>query len=125
MGPIRVLLVDDEAEFRTVMRAALDNDDRFHVVDEAANGHQAIALAAFHQPDVVLLDLMMPELDGLQAAAKIREEASDALIVMLSSRESRAAEKVAVASGVDLFVEKHDVAGVADRLIDLVQAHRP
>lgn len=124
MGAIRVLLADDEAEFRAVMRSSLEDDDRFDVVDEAANGQQAIALAALHQPDVVLLDLMMPEVDGLQAAVKIREEAPDALIVMLSSRESRAAERIAVASGAHVFIEKHDMAGVADRLTDLVQAHR-
>lgn len=124
MGPIRVLLVDDEAEFRTVMRSTLDNDERFEVVDEAANGHQGIALAAFHQPDVVLLDLMMPELDGLQAAVKIRKEAPAALIAMLSSREARAAAVVSAESGAHVFIEKHDMAGVADQLIDLVQAHR-
>lgn len=124
MGPIRVLLVDDEAEFRTVMRAALDDDGRFQVVDEAADGHQAVALAAFHQPDLVLLDLMMPELDGLQAAAKIREEAPAALIVMLSSRESRTAAAPAVESGAHAFIEKHEMAGAPDRLIDLLQAHR-
>lgn len=125
MGPIRVLLVDDEGEFRTVMRVALEEDGRFQVVDEAADGHQAVALATFHQPDVVLLDLMMPELDGLQAAAKIREEAPDALIVMLSSREPRAAAVPAVESGAHAFIEKHELAGAPDRLVDLLQAHRP
>ncbi|HUR17776.1 MAG TPA: response regulator [Acidimicrobiales bacterium] len=124
MGPIRVLLVDDEVEFRAVMRSSLEGDDRFEVVDEAADGHQAIALATLHQPDVVLLDLMMPELDGLAAATSIREEAPNSLIAMLSSREAWAARRAAVSAGADVFIEKHDIAAVADQLVDLVNANR-
>ena len=124
MGSIRVLLVDDEAEFRAVMRSSFDSDDRFDVVDEAADGHQAIALAAYHQPDGVLLDLMMPEMDGLAAATRIRKEAPEALIAMLSSREARAAQRPAVTAGADVFIEKHDIAGVADQIFDLVETRR-
>lgn len=116
------LIVDDEPNIRRMVGALLASEG-FEVRD-APEGALALERARESEPDVVLLDLMMPELDGLQAAVKIREEAPDALIVMLSSRESRAAANVAVSSGAHLFIEKHDVAGVADRLIDLVQAHR-
>ncbi|MEO7836256.1 MAG: response regulator transcription factor, partial [Acidimicrobiales bacterium] len=85
--------MDDEPTFRAVLRATLGDDERFEVVDEGSNGHQAVALANLHQPDVVVLDLMMPELDGVSAAAQVRAEAPSALLVMLSSREARAAEQ--------------------------------
>lgn len=124
MGAIRVLLVDEEAEFRSVMRSFLGDDDRFEIVDEAADGHQAVGLAALHQPDVVLLDLMMPEMDGLTAAAKIRQEAPNAWIVMLSSRDARAAERPAFAAGADMFIEKHDMSRVAERLVELLETTR-
>lgn len=124
MSPIRVLLVDEDAGFRSVMRSILGSDDRFEIVDEAADGHQAVALATLHQPDVVLLDLMMPEMDGLTAAAKIRQEAPSASIALLSSREARAAERPALDAGADVFIEKHDMGQVGDRLAQLLESAR-
>lgn len=123
MGAITVLLVDDEPEFRALLRGTLDDDERFEVIDEASDGHQAVALVTFHQPDVVLLDLMMPELDGVAASAMIRKEAPDALIAMLSSLDARAAERAAVEAGAHLFIEKERLAEVPDLLADLVSAH--
>ena len=122
MGPFRVLLVDDDQEFRTVLRATLDSDSRFDVVDEATDGQQALALATFHQPDVVVMDLMMPELDGLVAAPLIRKEAPKSIIAMLSSREARAAEQISLGAGVDLFIEKQSLPMVPDLLADFIQA---
>lgn len=121
---MRVLVVDDDHDFRAVLRATLDRDDRFEVIDEAADGNQAIALASLHQPDVVVLDLMMPELDGLAAASIIRDQTPSALIVMLSSREARTAERPAVAAGADLLIDKQRTAEVPDLIATLFDAHR-
>jgi len=65
---VRVLIVDDEKPARDRLRQLLDDEGKYDVVGEAANGHDAIALSAEHKPDVVLLDIRMPGLDGIETA---------------------------------------------------------
>ncbi|MDH2425924.1 response regulator transcription factor [Sphaerisporangium sp. TRM90804] len=68
---VRVLLADDEPLFRATVRRLLDATPGFTVVAEAGTGHEAVALAAQHRPDVVLMDVRMPELDGITATARL------------------------------------------------------
>jgi DNA-binding NarL/FixJ family response regulator len=68
---IRVLLVDDQALIRAGFRALLDAEDDFEVVAEGGDGEQAVALALEHRPDVVLIDIQMPVLDGVEATRRI------------------------------------------------------
>jgi YesN/AraC family two-component response regulator len=69
---IRVLLADDEAMIRAGLTAVLATDPGITVVAEAGDGRQAVELTHAHQPDVVLMDIRMPVLDGLDAAAELR-----------------------------------------------------
>ncbi|MEW9549663.1 response regulator [Nonomuraea sp. NPDC050783] len=82
---IRILLADDEAMMRAGLRAILASDPDLDVVAEAGDGRQAVDLAISHHPDVALLDIRMPRLDGLAAAAEIRRAAPGTAVVMLTT----------------------------------------
>ncbi|MEO3797578.1 response regulator transcription factor [Nonomuraea sp. B10E15] len=82
---IRILLADDEAMIRAGVRAILASDPSLEVVAEAADGRQAVDLAISHRPDVALLDIRMPRLDGLSAAAELRRAAPGVAVVMLTT----------------------------------------
>ncbi|WP_433513597.1 response regulator [Nonomuraea sp. CA-143628] len=82
---IKVLLADDEVLVRVGVRAILGAAPDIEVVAEAGNGREALELARTHRPDVALLDIRMPLLDGLSAAAELRRAAPDVAVVMLTT----------------------------------------
>ena len=81
---IRVVLADDHAVLREALRALIDSEPDLEVVGEAGTGQEAIAVARVQRPDVVLMDLVMPELDGLTATHILSEELPDVRVVILS-----------------------------------------
>jgi two-component system, NarL family, response regulator LiaR len=83
--PIRILLVDDHAVVRQGLRMFLGLDPDFEIVGEAANGAKALDLARQLQPDVVLMDLLMPVMDGIAATEAIRRELPDTEVIALTS----------------------------------------
>ena len=105
-APIRVVIADDTRDMRLLLSLALELAGGFEVVGEAANGEEAIAQAAAHRPDVVLLDLAMPVVDGLQALPEIRTRAPDALVVVLSGFGADAMGEEAVRLGAATYVQK-------------------
>ncbi len=88
MSPIRVLLVDDHALVRAGMRALLNNMQGVDVVAEAVDGHHALEAIKTHSPDLVLMDISMPNLNGLEATAQATREFPDTRIVVLSAHSS-------------------------------------
>ena len=111
---LRVVVVDDEADVRGLVRFLLQQTDGFEVVGEAANGREAIDLAAAERPDVVLLDLRMPVMDGAEAIPQIREQSPDTRIVVFT------ADPAAEVEGVDAQVIKG--ASMAEVLSSLAEA---
>ncbi|MBD3941490.1 response regulator transcription factor [Microbacterium sp. NEAU-LLC] len=84
-GPIRVLIADDQALIRIGFRMVLEAEDDLVVVGEAADGEQAADLAARLRPDVVLMDVRMPVLDGIAATAQLARVAPDARVLVLTT----------------------------------------
>lgn len=85
MTPVRVLLVDDQAMFREGLRTLFSVQPDLAVVGEAANGEEAVELAARVRPDVVLMDLRMPVLDGVSATRRITESCPDCRVIVLTT----------------------------------------
>src|SRR3990172_10023903 len=86
-SPVRVLLADDHAVLRSGLRLLLSTQDDFEVVGEAGSGIEALELAASQQPDLILLDLSMPGLGGLEALPSLRRRAPRARILILTMHE--------------------------------------
>ena len=84
---IRLLIADDHPLFRQGLRAMLDSNDRYEVIGEAADGDQAVSWALELRPDVVLMDLRMPGLNGIDATRKILEENPDVGVLVLTMFE--------------------------------------
>lgn len=101
---VKTLVVDDSALQRTIVSEALD--DRFEVVAEAENGKDAIRAFASESPDFVTMDIMMPEMNGIDATAAIKDRAPGTPVVMVTSVEQREKMKEAVRAGADDYVTK-------------------
>ena len=104
----RVLIVDDQAAFRSAARLVVDLSDGFEVVGEAETGEDAVSLAAELQPDLVLMDVNLPGIDGLEATRRIVASGSDTRILVLSTYSRSEYEDAATAAGAVAFVSKDD-----------------
>jgi DNA-binding NarL/FixJ family response regulator len=102
----RVLLCDDLQQIRLLLRTEMSLEPDIEVVGEAADGAEAIRLAGESQPDVVILDVTMPVMDGLEALPRIREVAPGARVIVLSAHGTEEMGARAEAAGASLYLEK-------------------
>jgi DNA-binding NarL/FixJ family response regulator len=123
--PAGVLIVDDAPTVRRLVSVALDAVDEFEVVGEAGDGVRAVEEVKRNRPDVVVLDLSMPRMGGLEALPLIREASPSSTVVVFSAFETSDTRELALQRGAAACIEK-DAGPVelVDRLIDLVERER-
>ena len=108
---IRVLVADDHPIVRGGIVALLESADDLSVVGEASTGLQAVELALEHEPDIVLMDLQMPELSGAEATARILEQRPGIRVIVLTTYESDSAILQAIEAGASGYLLKAAPAG--------------
>jgi protein-histidine pros-kinase len=121
-----LVLIDDAADLRLLVRVALERDRRFHVVAEGGTGRAAIDLARRHRPKLLLLDVSMPEMDGLTALPLIREASPETQVVMFSGFHALGLAPAAMELGAVGYIDKSlPIVQLAERLADLVGLDEP
>jgi DNA-binding NarL/FixJ family response regulator len=105
-GPISVYLVDDVPEMRELIRFGMEDDPTFEVVGEAGDGRSALEGIAATHPAAVLLDLSMPDMNGLEAILEIRKSDPDVAIIVLSGFSADRMAPPTLERGADRYVEK-------------------
>ena len=118
---IRVLTVDDHALIRDGVAALIANQKDMRLVGEASNGREAIEQFRSHRPDITLMDLQMPEMNGIDALIAIRSEFPDARIIVLTTYAGDALCKRAMKAGAQAYILK---GNVRKDLLDTIRAVR-
>ena len=117
---MRILIVDDHEAVRAGVRVILSSREGLEVCGEAANGRDAVAKARQLMPDLVILDVTMPVLDGFSAAREIHKLLPTVAILLLSMHESPNMLNIARSSGAQGYVAKSEGAAVLLRAVDAV-----
>ena len=120
---MRVLVVDDHPAFRKALSSALSLVEDIEVAGEAAGGEDACLEAAELQPDVVLMDLSMPDISGIEAMQKIHSATPDLPVVILTAHADEGVERAALGAGASGFVAKG--RGLQDILLVLHEVAEP
>jgi DNA-binding NarL/FixJ family response regulator len=105
-GPHSVLVVDDQAPFRAAAKAVLRRLDGFELAGEAASGPEAIELATRIQPELVLMDINMPQMNGIEATREIVAAHPDVVVFLCSTYDARDLPADAAASGARAYLNK-------------------
>lgn len=105
---VRVLIVDDQEPFRSAARMVVELTDGFEFAGEAGSGEDGIRLVGDLAPDLVLMDIKMPGMDGLEATRRILADHPAARIVVLSTYEAGEFEQLATEAGAIAFISKSD-----------------
>jgi|SRR5579859_377419 len=115
---LRILIADESEIFRNGMRQLLEKNKHWQVVGEAGNGKEAVDIAKDLQPDVIVLDVSIPELGGIEAARQILIARSETHIVMLAKQESMMMFSDALKAGVRCFLLKNDPVSEIVQAVD-------
>ena len=125
MSPVSILIADDHEVARRGVRALLEGQPGWHVCGEAVTGRDAIEKARLLRPDVVILDIGMPELNGLDAARRIRKEVPEAEVLILTMHESEQVIREVLDAGARGYVLKSDAGRDLIAAVEAVRRHKP
>ncbi len=125
MSPLRILIADDHEVMREGVRALIEREPGWQVCATAANGTEAVALARKSKPDVVVLDMAMPELDGLEALRQIKRASPNTEVVVFSAHHSEDVIKQLFAAGAKSYIQKSDSGSYLITAIRSLAEHRP
>ena len=115
-SPAKILLVDDNDLIRALLRGILRNE-AYHIIGEAKNGAVALELIKHDKPDLVCLDVMMPEMDGLEALQNIKAEHPEIIVIMVTGNPSKDNVQESIKGGASGFIIKpFNAAKVLDTL---------
>lgn len=103
---VRVLIVDDQAPFRDVARLVVELTDGFEVVGEARSGEESVEMARSLKPDLILMDVNMPGIDGTEATKIILGESPEVMVLLLSTYEPAEYEPRASEAGASAYIPK-------------------
>jgi DNA-binding NarL/FixJ family response regulator len=106
--PLRILIADDNATVRRLLREFLESEPGWTVCGEAVDGNDALAKAARLRPDLLLLDISMPELGGWQACRSIRTQLPELIILIITEHDPDLMQEAIIAEGVHGFVAKSE-----------------
>jgi two-component system nitrate/nitrite response regulator NarL len=110
LEPIRILIVDDHAVVRAGLRMLIDQNPAMKVIGVAGNGAEALALAASEQPNMIILDILLGDEDGLTLLPELREAATDARVLVLTGlRSSESQRRAIVAGAMGVVLKEHAV----------------
>jgi len=125
MSGMRILIADDHEVVRRGMRVLLESQPGWEVVGEAANGRQAVEMAMALRPDVVVLDITMPELNGLEATRQMREAVPQTQVLVLTVHESEQVVREVLDAGARGYVLKSDAGRDLIAAVDALRQHKP
>ena len=106
MKKITFVITDDAIFMRTLLRKIIEQNEEYEVLGEASNGREAIEAAEKHQPDILTLDITMPEMDGIQAVKEILKVSPNTRIIMVSAMGQQSMVIEAIKQGAKDFVVK-------------------
>src|SRR6476660_10508129 len=122
---VRVLLADDHEVVRTGVRAMIEAHGGLEVCGEATNGNDAVRLAAEIQPDVVVLDLELGEMDGVAVTRRVKQRSPQSEVLIFTMHDSEYLIRAAFAAGARAFVLKSEGGGRLIQAIECVSEHKP
>ena len=125
MTPLRILVVDDHAVVRRGVRALLESQPGWEVAAEAATGREAVDLAKRLQPDIVVLDLSLPELNGLDATRQILKESPRTEVLVLTMHHSEELARTVLQAGARGYVLKSDADHSLVAAVENLRQHKP
>lgn len=124
-NPIRLILADDHEIVRAGIRRLLSIDRSIKIVDEADNGQDLVDIVSYHKPDVVLSDIMMPKLNGIEALKKIRDLKIDCFVIMLTAYEDSFHLENALEAGADGYLSKDlNAKELVDSIFEVIKGER-